>query len=109
MRRYFQVVCVLVAALGMAAVFWLVVHAQNKPALQQVPIAAGSVPDTVAARNTAKPDAPHPKSDRPALLVAPFTESEAAQKRSAWSGYTGKPDTVESAIGGHFVLIPPGE
>ncbi len=51
-----------------------------------------------------------PKSEKPALLTAPFDSNTARDSQRAWATFLGKPDFVETnSIGMKMVLVPPGE
>lgn len=67
-----------------------------------------------------QPAESHPKArgpiavgsgQRPALLIAPFTPEQAAQRQIEWANYLGLPGVVDtgSTDGSPLVLIPPGE
>lgn len=48
-------------------------------------------------------------AEQPALLVAPFEESIAVQRRAEWSRSLATPETLTDGIGMTFILVPPGE
>lgn len=49
-----------------------------------------------------------PRASEPALLTAPFNESDAERARLEWSKHLGLPVTFTNEVGMEFVLVPPG-
>jgi len=115
LRRYSGIVSILAVSFSImaASVYlspWKKVDLQEprpleaggkKPGLPLVAKAAGD--------REAKLEKMPASTSRPALLISPFTQQEAAGRQREWAGYLKQELLVESSLGFRLVLIPPGE